>query len=98
MTVLRLGLLGWIAGVLAYVLALALLYGEWLSPGDAGAVLFSSLIAFAVCYWLLYLPLLRLVRRLLGSSSHPGLFYLLFAAVGIVLGLGFPYPRSVHNT
>ena len=37
MTVLRLGLLGWMAGIIAYVVSLALLYGQGLSRGDARA-------------------------------------------------------------
>lgn len=124
MTVLQLGLAGWVAGIVAYVGALALLYGQGLSRGDAGAVLFSSLIAFALCYWLLYLPVLRLVRRLTGprgpawvfalvacaigliptaliarfyggswhglATPEAGLFFILFAAVGLVVGFGFP--------
>ena len=132
MTVLQLGLAGWIAGIVAYVGALALLYGEWLSRGDAGAVLLSSLIAFALCYGLLYLPVLRLVRRGLGSKApawvfalvacaiglvptaliarfysgswkglatpEAGLFFILFAVVGLVVGLGFPFLRSERRT
>jgi hypothetical protein len=131
-TVLQLGIAGWIAGVLAYVGALALLYGQGLSRGDAGAVLFSSLIVFALCYVLLYLPVLRLVRRGLGSSRpawafalvacaigviptaliarfyggswhalatpEAGLFFILFAVVGLVVGLGFPFLRQDRQT
>ena len=125
MTVLQLGLLGWFAGVVAYVASLALLYGQGLSRGDAPAVLFSSLAAFAICYWVLYLPVLRLVRRWLGARTsgwvfvlvagligivptsliarfyggswhalatpEAGQFFILFATVGIVIGLGFPF-------
>jgi hypothetical protein len=34
MTVVQLGVAGWLAGLLAYLAALALLYGEWISSGD----------------------------------------------------------------
>ncbi|MBM4183255.1 MAG: hypothetical protein FJ207_03410 [Gemmatimonadetes bacterium] len=124
MTVLRLGMRAWLIGLLAYIAALGILYGEWMiSPGDLGAVVFSSLIVFWICYWLVYLPVLRLARRaaprawaswmypvlgvLLGalptaaiarywSGSFRGLltpeallFFILFTAVGLVVGVGF---------
>jgi hypothetical protein len=121
MTVTQLGCAGWLAGLLAYLAALALLYGEWISSGDLGSVVVSSLVAFALCYWLLYLPVLRALRRwapghvwifpatamLLGIlptaliarfrggslrallTPEALLFYILFAAIGLVVGLGF---------
>src|SRR6478672_5752250 len=84
MTVLQLALAGWITGIVAYVGALALLYGQGLSRGDAGAVLFSSLIAFVLCYWLLYLPVLRLFRRSLGPRAPAWAFGLVACAIGLV--------------
>lgn len=123
MTVTQLGCVGWLAGLLAYLAALGLLYGEWISSGDLWSVVTTSLIAFGLCYWLLYLPVLRVLRRwlpgprwvwvfpvvamLLGilptaliARFHGGslralltpealLFYILFAVVGLVVGIGF---------
>jgi H+/Cl- antiporter ClcA len=112
-----------VAGLLAYPAALALLYGQSISSGDLWPVVVSSLVAFGLCYWLLYLPVLRAVRHWLprprwvwvfpllamllgvlptalvarywgGSlramlSPEALLFYILFAVVGLVVGLGF---------
>jgi hypothetical protein len=120
-----LGVAAWFAGLLSYVGALAIFYHQSLSPGDFPSVAVSSLIAFAICYYACYLPVLRGLRNLLhgtrpawvfpvvaalvgllptaliarfwsGSfqailSPEAGLFYVLFATVGLVLGLGFPY-------
>jgi hypothetical protein len=78
---LRLGIAAWLAGLLAYLAALAVLYGERISPGDLRAVVFYSIIAFAMCYWLVYLPVLRVLQRLLpGRSDWP------FPLVAILLG------------
>jgi hypothetical protein len=83
MTVLTLAVLGWLAGLLAYLAALGLLYGEWISSGDFWSVVFSSLIAFALCYWVLYLPILRLVRFVL---RHPRWNWV-FPIVGMLIGV-----------
>jgi hypothetical protein len=37
LTVIQLGFVGWIAGLLAYLGALGLIYGEWISSGDLGS-------------------------------------------------------------
>lgn len=83
MTVFGLGILGWLTGLVAYLAALALLYRQSISRGDLGSVVFSSLLAFAICYWLLYLPILGLARRWLPRSwmawSLP--------VIGVLLGL-----------
>jgi hypothetical protein len=123
MTVVQLGVAGWLAGLLAYLAALALLYRQSISSGDLWPVVVSSLVAFGLCYWLLYLPVLRAVRHWLprprwvwvfpllamllgvlptalvarywgGSlramlTPEALLFYILFAVVGLVVGLGF---------
>jgi hypothetical protein len=123
MTVLRLGLVAWLAGLLAYVGALALLYGERFSGGDLRSVALSSFVVFSLCYWLLYLPVLRAAQRFLRRRPMPSvfpvlamllgilptalvarfwggslrslltpeavLFYVLFAVVGLVIGVGF---------
>jgi hypothetical protein len=125
-SVLGLGIIAWLAGLFAYIGALALVYGQWIG-GDFQFVGFVSLVAFALCYWLLYLPVLRIARRLL--PRHPPawvfaliaillgivptaliarfyggslralvtpeaiLFYVLFAVVGLVVGVGFTHLR-----
>ena len=84
MTTLRLGVFGWLAGMLAYVGALGILYGEWMiSPGDLTAVVSTSLIAFWLCYWILYLPILRLARRVVPRAWAPWTYPL----IGVVLGV-----------
>jgi hypothetical protein len=83
MTILRLAVFGWLAGLVSYVAALGLLYGEWIGSGDFWAVALSSLIAFALCYWLLYLPILRLVRLVL---RHPRWDWV-FPVVGMLIGV-----------
>jgi hypothetical protein len=123
MTVTQLGCAGWLAGLIAYHAALALLYGQSISRGDFWPVVINSLVAFGLCYWLLYLPILRAVRRWLpeprsvwvfpvtgmllgilptallarfwgGSlqallTPEALLFYILFAVVGLVVGICF---------
>jgi len=83
MTVARLGFVAWAAGLLAYLGALALLYGQWISRGDLGAVVVWSLVAFGPCYWLIYLPVLRAVQRWL---PHPRSARV-FPAIAVLLGL-----------
>src|SRR5688572_21735445 len=83
MTLVRLGLAGWLAGLLAYLLALGLIYGEWISAGDFWAVAAWSLIAFSLCYWLLYLPVLRLIRLALPRSRPVWVF----AAAAVLMGV-----------
>jgi hypothetical protein len=83
MTIVRLGLLGWLTGLFTYLAALAIVYGEWISRGDLGAVAFGSFVAFALCYWLVYLPVLRTVRRLLPPAAG----HWVYPAVAILLGL-----------
>jgi len=100
------------------------LLGEWISYGDFRAIATSSLAAFGLCYWLVYLPVLRVLRRVLplqapawpfavvavligvlptaliarywsGSfrtlmTPEASLFLVLFTAVGLTVGFGFP--------
>jgi hypothetical protein len=125
----------WLAGMVAYYIALFVFYGE--TPTDVAAVLFSSFLALLVCIPVLYLPVLFGLRRLLGGwkpliafpitsillgigptafvflwwgsgdlstlsspeaintalSPEAALFYVLFAVVGLVLGLGIALRR-----
>jgi hypothetical protein len=125
----------WLAGMVAYYIALFVFYGE--TPTDVAAVLFSSFLALLACIPVLYLPVLFGLRRLLGGwkpliafpitaillgigptafvflwwgsgdlstlsspeaintalSPEAALFYVLFAVVGLVLGLGIALRR-----
>ena len=127
----------WIAGVVAYYIALFVFFGE--TPTDVAAVFFSSFVALLVCVPVLYLPVLFGLRRLLGGwkpliafpitamllgigptafvflwwgggelstlfsheavntalSPEAALFYVLFAVVGLVLGLGVALRRPM---
>ena len=83
MTAFRLGLLGWLTGLLTYLAALAIVYGEWISRGDLGAVVLGSLVAFALCYWLVYLPVLHTVRRWFPPAAGAWVY----PAVAVLLGL-----------
>jgi hypothetical protein len=84
MTVVQLGVAGWLAGLLAYLAALALLYGQWISSGDLWAVVVSSLVACSLCYWLLYLPVLRTVRRWLPHPRWVWVFPLIAMLLGVL--------------
>jgi len=121
--------LAWLAGLVAYIAALALLYGQWMSRGDFTSIIIASLVAFALCFWLVYLPALRAARRVLGKrpafvfpviamllgiiptaliarvwggsyaslyTPEAVLFSIMFAAVGLVVGIGFA--RLPENT
>ncbi len=84
MTSLRLFIAAWLAGLLAYAGALALLHGERISAGDLRAVISTSFVAFALCYWLLYLPILHGVRRLVPHRAWWWLLPIAAMLLGIV--------------
>jgi hypothetical protein len=123
-------LVSWVVGLAAYVGALALFYRQSISSGDLTAVLFWSILAFAVAFFALYLPALHAMRRwlrgvrplwpfpllavLLGvvpttaivfffsggdvrslASAEATLFYSMFGAAGIVVGLGYAFVMTV---
>jgi hypothetical protein len=132
MRILMLFLGSWLAGVAAYLGALAVFYKQTISRGDFGAVCFSSLVAFAFAFFGLYLPALLGVRRLLRGvrpiwpfpcvavllgivptiaicyfwgggtrsliSPEVSLFYAMFIAVGLVVGLSFAFLYRHHAT
>jgi hypothetical protein len=75
--------IGWLAGLVAYLAALGLLYGEWIGSGDFWYVALTSLVVFAVCFWLVYLPILRLVRLVF---RHPRWNWV-FPIVGVTIGV-----------
>jgi hypothetical protein len=84
LTIVKLGTLGWFAGLLSYLGALELLYGESISQGDLWFVIFSSLIAFALCYGILYFPILSMVRRWLPGQRWNWVFPVIAVLIGIV--------------
>jgi hypothetical protein len=83
MKIVVLFLTSWVAGLAAYVGSLALFYRQSISSGDLSSVLFSSLLAFALAFFALYLPVLLGVRRLLrGVRPHWA-----FPLFGVLLGV-----------
>ncbi len=120
--------LAWLAGVAAYNGMLAVLWGQTVGM-DLAAVLFWSLLAFLMTVPLIYLPILTLVKAVLGGyrpllafptvaalvgifptamivfwwgGGTPGMlapeamvFYFSFAVIGIVLGIGYAWPRKL---
>ena len=84
MTVLQLGAAAWLAGLLAYLSALAILYRQGISGTDLRSVAVSSLVVFGLCYWLLYLPVLRTLRRWLPHRHWVSVFPLVAMLVGIL--------------
>jgi len=115
----------WTSGAIAYFATLFLAFDEVPASlsGDFAAVLFWSILCYALSYVVLYLPLLRAVHRGLGGvrpwwpfpllaviagavptaliaffngggmrglfGAEAVLFHVMFAAVGIVLGVGY---------
>jgi len=77
-------LASWMAGLVAYIGSLALFYGQSISSGDITAVLFSSLLAFAVTFLVLYLPALFAMRRWLRGVRPLWPFPLLAVLLGVV--------------
>jgi hypothetical protein len=84
MTVLQLGIAAWLAGLVAYLGALTILYRQWISGADLRSVAVSSLVAFGLCYWLLYLPVLRALRRWLPHPQWAPVFPVVAMLVGIL--------------
>jgi len=77
-------LMSWAVGLAAYLGSLALFYRQSISSGDFFAVLFWSLLAFALAFFALYLPVLLALRRLLHGVSPLWPFPLLATVLGIV--------------
>jgi len=77
-------LTSWAVGIAAYLGALALFYRQSISSGDLFAVLFWSLLAFALAFFGLYLPVLFGVRRLLHGVRPLWPFPLIAVLLGVV--------------
>ncbi len=74
----------WLAGLAAYLGALGLFYGQSISRGDLLAVCFWSLLAFALAFFGLYLPVLLGVRRLLRGVRPLWPFPFVAGLLGVV--------------
>lgn len=82
---LRLFIASWVIGLAAYVVSCALFYGQRIpiTSGDFRSVAFCSVIAFAVAFYLVYLPAFLALRRLL-RGVHPAWP---FPVLAILLGV-----------
>jgi uncharacterized membrane protein YbhN (UPF0104 family) len=77
--------IAWAVGVATYFAALLLAYGERLSwNGDTKAVLFWSALTFSVVFFVLYVPVLRRIRRMLHGVKPVWPFPLAAAALGAI--------------
>lgn len=84
MQIILVAILSWLAGVTAYVGTLALAYGDPFSWGDISAMLLWSALAFGITVFVLYLPALHVVRRVLHGVRPLWPFPLVAAAVGVI--------------
>jgi hypothetical protein len=124
MQIVIVAVIAWLVGVVTYFAALLFVFGErpaW--SGDTRAVLFWSVLMFSVLFFVLYMPVLRGIKRMLRGvrplwpfplaagglgvvpialiaflnggdarsiiSPEAVLFYVMFAAAGLVAGVGF---------
>ena len=89
----------WLAGLAAYLGALALFYGQTISRGDLMAVVFGSLLAFAPAFFGLYLPVLFGIRRLLRGVRPLWPFPVVAALLGVVptAGICFYWGGGVRS-
>ena len=85
MKTLRLLIASWVIGLIAYVVSCALFYGQLvpITSGDFRSVALCSLIALAVAFYVVYLPALLALRRLL-HGVHPAWP---FPALAVLLGV-----------
>ena len=83
MRILWAGLAAWFAGLGVYELLLRLIWGQS-TGGDWAAVAFWSAVAWALAVPILYVPILLLVRKLLGGYRPVALFSLAAALLGAV--------------
>jgi hypothetical protein len=83
MRLLAISVLSWIAGLVGYLVALQILWGQTISRGDLTAVLFWSLLAAAVAVAIGFAPVMFALRGQLGKRPA-GVW--LFPLVGVFLG------------
>lgn len=84
MKIITIFVVSWVVGLAAYLGSLALFYRQSISSGDLTAVLFWSLLAFAVAFFVLYLPALFVMRRLLRGVRPLWPFPVLSVLLGVV--------------
>jgi hypothetical protein len=76
--------LSWLAGLVAYLTALSVLWRQTISPGDLQAVAFWSSLAAVVAIAMVYVPVMFALRERLRTTS--GWNWLLYTLVGVALG------------
>lgn len=76
--------IAWLCGVAAYLAALALVWGQTMSGGDAAAVLFWSAVATALVVPIVYWPALVALARLLKGYRPFWAFPITAVALGVV--------------
>ena len=79
-----LAVLSWIAGLVIYLLALRIIYGESISSGDLGAVVFWSAITCLIAMPLVYVPAMFLTRYLLNGVNPVVVFPLVGVLVSVI--------------
>ena len=83
MKLILLSVASWLAGIVSYLGALAVFYHQSISSGDLIAVVFWSLIAFAICSAALYFPALHGLRRLLHGVRPVWAFPVVAVLLGV---------------
>jgi len=78
-----LAVLSWVAGLVIYLLALGIIYGESISIGDVGAVAFWSAIICLIAIPLVYAPAMFVTRYLLNGVNPAGVYPLVGVLVSI---------------
>jgi hypothetical protein len=76
-------MVAWATGAAVYLLVLKVINGEPVSDDELRALLFWSAVSFVFASFVFYLPVLFLLRSVLGGT-RPGW---LFAAVAVVTGM-----------
>ena len=79
-----LAVLSWIAGLVIYLLALRIIYGESISSGDFGAVAFWSAITCLIAMPLAYVPAMFVTRYLLNGVNPVGALPLVGVLVSVI--------------
>lgn len=84
MKIIGIFLTSWVVGLAAYLGSLALFSRQFISWGDFSAVVIWSLLAFAVAFFVLYLPALFGMRRWLRGVRPLWPFPLVAVLLGVV--------------
>lgn len=76
--------LSWLTGILTYLGALAVFYHQTISRGDFSAVALGSLAAFAIAFFVVYLPALFALRTALRGVRPAWSFPLVAVLLGVI--------------